>query len=299
MQYINVADDLKFSQLSVGYMKILERGLDSEELNAFVDACLDMGVTTFDHADLYGGYECEGAFGDAVLAKRPELRERIQVVTKADIVVPPYLGHTVKHYDTSKKYLTSQADRSLSKLRTDYIDVLLLHRPDPLMDPAETGDALDSLVSSGKIRYAGVSNFTPSQVASLQSHMKTPLVTNQIDFSVAFPDPLFDGTIDDALARRMSLMAYRPVTGGRFFKGNLNELEMQLMAKLEEVGKRHNATVAQVMFAWLFKCPLELTALHGSLKLDRLKLAVAALDIELTRPEWFELLEASRGVPVR
>jgi predicted oxidoreductase len=299
MKTIHVTDDLKFSRLSIGYMKILERGLDSKELNTFVEACLELGVTTVDHADLYGGYQCEAVFGDAVLSGRPELRKSMEIVTKADIVVPPYLGSTIQHYDTSRKYLHSQAERSLSALKTDYIDVLLLHRPDPLMDPAETADALDSLVSSGKIRYAGVSNFTPSQIASLQSHMKTRLVTNQIDFSVAFPDPLFDGTTDDAHARRMSLMAYRPVTGGRLFKGNLNESETRLMGKLEEVGKRHSATIAQTMLAWLFKCPLKLTALHGSLKLDRLKLAVAALDIDLTKPEWFELLEASRGVPVR
>ena len=157
-----------------------------------VDTCLDAGITTIDHADIYGGYRVEALFGE-MLATRPDLRNRIELVTKCGIALtgPARPQHRVKHYNSTAAHIRGSLENSLRSLKTDHVDLLLLHRPDPLMDPAEVAEVLDALVSEGKTRAVGVSNYTPSQFVMLQSKLPIPLMANQIEaFSDAYrPDP--------------------------------------------------------------------------------------------------------------
>ncbi|WP_418665935.1 aldo/keto reductase [Allofournierella sp.] len=295
MKRIQVAQDLTFSQVVSGFMRVLDSGKTGRETLDFVENCLDMGVTTFDHADIYGNYGCELFFGENVLKKRPELRRRMEVVTKADIVLPGTRGNEILYYDTTRDHLIKRAERSLANLGTDYLDMFLLHRPDPLMDPGEAGAALDELIDTGKIRYAGVSNFNPMQTAALQKHMKHRLVVNQVQLSVCAPEVLFDGTMDEAHMERRAVMAWSPLAGGRIGGENGRP---ELWRELDCIARQRGTGVEQIMLAWVLRCPGPVCAVSGSFRPERIRQAAEACRLELSRLEWFRLLQASRGFPV-
>lgn len=295
MKRIQVAQNLTFSQLVSGFMRILDSGMTGKQTLTFVENCLEMGVTTFDHADIYGNYGCELFFGEHVLGKRPELRRKMEIVTKADIVLPGSRGNEILYYDTSRDYLVKRAESSLANLKTDYLDVFLLHRPDPLMEPEETAEALDTLIDTGKTRYVGVSNFNPIQIAALQKYMRHRLVVNQVQLSVCAPEMLFDGTMEEAGMERRTIMAWSPLAGGRF-GGNNGRPE--LWQELSRIAQQQNVAVEQVMLAWVLRCPGSVCAVSGSFRIERTRQAVQACDLELSRQEWFQILQASRGFPV-
>lgn len=295
MKRIRVTEDLTFSAVVSGFMRVLDSGSTGAQTLNFVENCLDMGITTFDHADIYGDYGCEAFFGEHVLGKRPDLRTKMELVTKADIVLPGRQGNPILYYDTSREHLIKSVDRSLAKLKTDHLDVFLLHRPDPLMDPEETAEALETLIDAGKVRYAGVSNFEPLQTAALQKYMKHRLVVNQVQLSACAPGALFDGTMEEAKRERRAIMAWSPLAGGRL--GGKNG-RPELWQELGCIAREHHASVEQVMLAWVLRCPGPVCAVSGSFNLEHTHQAVEACEIQLSRQEWFEILQASRGFSV-
>jgi len=171
-----------FSRLIMGYWRLMEWQLSPAALLDLMKYHLDLGVTTIDHADIYGGYQCEEAFGHA-LRLEPSLRDRMEIVSKCGIALTANPAHALNHYNTGKGHIVASAEASLQKLGTDHLDLLLIHRPDPLMNADEVADAFITLKQAGKIKHAGVSNFTPHQFALLQSRLPFPLVTNQLEIS--------------------------------------------------------------------------------------------------------------------
>ncbi|SLN24265.1 Oxidoreductase YdhF [Aquimixticola soesokkakensis] len=292
MERINLTPDLDFSRLVYGMWRI---GDDADtsvaHVRAKIDACLAQGITTMDQADIYGGYTAEAIFGQALKAD-PKLRQRLEIVTKCGIVVDAgrHAGARVKHYDTSRAHIEASVAASLSDLGTDYIDLLLIHRPDPLMDHAETGAALDALVTSGKVRAVGVSNFRPYDVALLQSAMTSRLVTNQIELSLAAIDPFTNG--DLACHQRLGnpVMAWSPLGGG-----SLMTQDTAITAILDELAGAQGVDRAAVAVAWLLRHPAKILPVLGTNSLSRIPTISDALKVTLDRQDWFRLYEAALG----
>ncbi|WP_395680288.1 aldo/keto reductase family oxidoreductase [Inquilinus sp.] len=283
------------SRLVFGAWRLLDGPTrpDVDGVARLIAGAVDLGLTSFDHADIYGGYAVEEAFGEG-LARWGGRREAIELVSKCDIMLATANrpANRLKHYDTSAGHIRASVDRSLANLRTDYLDLLLLHRPDPLMDGDETAAALDGLVKAGKVRAVGVSNFTPSQIDLLASRLSAPLATNQIEMSVLRTAPLTDGSLDHAQRLRYAPMIWSPLGGGRLFTGT-GAREQAVRAALEAAaGGRDLSAVA---LAWLLRHPARLVPVLGSLKPERLAAMVGALDITLDRQQWFAILEASEG----
>jgi predicted oxidoreductase len=280
-------------------MRLAEWGLTARELLGLVERCLDLGLTTFDHADIYGGYTCEARFGEA-LALAPGLRQRMQLVTKCGIklVSANRPAHQRHIYDTGRAHILASAEASLRQLRVDDLDVLLIHRPDPLMDADEIAEAFASLRQAGKVRHFGVSNFTPDQFELLRERLPFPLVTNQIEASVLRLEPFLDGTLDQAQRLRCAPLAWSPLAGGRLFAGGEPRAE-RVRAALEEVGRQlGEAALDQVALAWLLRHPARIVPVLGTGKIERLAAAVAALELQLTREQWFAVWTASAGADI-
>jgi predicted oxidoreductase len=261
-----------------------------------IHGCLAQGITTFDHADIYGEYTCEGLFGPA-LAESGVERSAIQLVTKCGIklVSGKRPGHRVKSYDTSRAHIVASVENSLRCLCTEYIDLLLIHRPNPLIDPQEVNDAFVSLRESGKVRHFGVSNFLPCQFESLASKLDVPLVTNQIEYSVMNVGAHGDGSIDLCQKLEIRPMAWSPLGGGRLFSGD-SEQAQRLRETLGRIGRQvGGASVDQVAVAWVLKHPVQFVPVLGTGSMDRVRSAVAATDIDLSPEQWFEIRRASTG----
>lgn len=284
-----------FSRIIPGLMRLFDWKLDRDGLNRWIHACLEMGCTTFDHADIYGSYGVEAAFGEA-LAATPGLRDRLQLVTKCGIafVSPNRPAHHLHHYNTSRVHILASAEQSLRNFRTDRIDLLLIHRPDPLLDADEVAAALTTLRQSGRVLHCGVSNFLPFQFDLLQTRLDFPLVTNQIEFSAAHLEPFTDGTLDQAQRRRTPPMAWSPLAGGRLFTDR-DEKAARLRRKLEEIAGPLGATVDQVALAWVMNHPARPLPVLGTGRLERIRAAVEAEKITLDRQQWFAIREASAG----
>ncbi|MGO4449199.1 aldo/keto reductase family oxidoreductase [Phyllobacterium sp. TAF24] len=295
------SEGLSLSRLVLGAWRLLDQGAKptAAEVARLIDEAVDLGLTSIDHADIYGNYGVEAAFG-AGLADWSGKRQSIELITKCDIMLTSSERpqNRVKHYDTSAAHIKTSVDRSLQNLKTDYIDVLLLHRPDPLMDADETAAGLQDVVKAGKVRAVGVSNFTPSQMDLLTSRLPFPLVTNQIEMSVTYTAPLTDGSLDHAQRLRYSPMIWSPLGGGSLFTGT-GEQEQRVRAALKAVGDELGIDdISAIAIAWLLKHPARLIPVLGSLKRDRLAKMVSALDIKLERQQWFAILKASTGEDV-
>ena len=272
------------------------RKFSTSEMATLINQCVEMGVTTFDHADIYGDYACQHLFGRA-LALEPGLREQMQLVTKCSIkpISDKYPGRRVAFYDTGRAHILTSVEHSLQALHTDYVDLLLIHRPDPLLDPDEVVGAFAELQQAGKVRYFGVSNFTPSQFDLLASRLDFPLVTNQIELSVMHMAPLHDGTVDQCLQRRIAPMAWSPLGGGRLFHGE-DEQALRLRHTLADVGHElGGASVDQVALAWLLRHPARILPILGTGRLERIRRAVQAVPLHLSRQQWFAIWTASAG----
>lgn len=275
----------------LGMMRLLDHPnlATPKALAAWIEARVDAGLNVFDHADIYGDNACEQAFGEA-LAVAPSLRQRIQVVTKTDIVQPQLdtSDWRVKHYNTSGAYVTAAIEASLRRLQVETLDLYLIHRPDPLMPVAETARALEDAVQAGKIRHVGVSNFLPEQWRLLQSALSLPLVCNQIELSLRATETLFDGTHEALQRDGLQVMAWSPLAGGWLQDGELGEW-------LEKATAETGLGATALAIAWLRRLPGKPVPVVGSLREDRIADAVVGAGYEMPRALWFKLLEAARG----
>jgi predicted oxidoreductase len=284
------------SRLVHGLWRLAGWKRSPSQIRATIDFCLEQGITTFDHADIYGDYTCEQLFGDALAAAGID-RSGIQVVTKCGIklVSQNRPSHRIKSYDTSCSHILASVDNSLKCLCTDYIDVLLIHRPDPLVDPEEVNDAFVTLRDSGKVRHFGVSNFLPSQFELLASRLDVPLVTNQIEYSVMHLAAHLDGTIDLCQKLGIRPMAWSPLGGGRLFRQDSEQAEA-LRETLTEIGREvGGASIDQVALAWILRHPVQFSVVLGTGDVSRIGQAIEALDISLSREQWFEIWRTSMG----
>ncbi|TQV75196.1 oxidoreductase [Aliikangiella marina] len=289
---------MKLSPLVAGMWRMVDWELSVSERINLIEGCIDLGITSFDHADIYGDYQCESLFGEA-LAKRPGLRDQIQLVSKCGIrlVSQNRPTHQMKTYDTSYQHIVGSVENSLKALNTEHLDAILIHRPDPLMNGEEVARAFSDLVASGKILTAGVSNFLPHQSAMLQSFCDFPLAINQIEISVLNTHSFYDGSLDYCQQHQMTPMAWSPLAGGLLFNSD-SERALGVKEALTVVGTEVDATVDQVAFAWLLKHPAGIKPIIGSGNLQRIKAAQQALQLELTDLHWYQILKASAGKDV-
>jgi predicted oxidoreductase len=265
-----------------------------KHVDAKINAALDQGITTFDQADIYGGYTAEAVMGTAMKAN-PSLRQRMEIVSKCDIVIDAgrHSGARVKHYNTTAAHINASVDASLSEMGVDEIDVLLVHRPDPLMDHHETGPALDALVDAGKVRAVGVSNFRPWDWNLLQSAMRHPLVTNQIELSLKHIQPFTDGDLAFHQQHGHVVMAWSPLGGG-----DLMTASNELTHRLDSIATRCGVDRAAVATAFLLAHPAKIAPVLGTNSLDRISAISAAETVQLDRQDWFSLYEAALGSEV-
>ena len=292
MQRIDLTGSLSFSRLVYGMWRLADdTNTSPDHVRSKMSACLDQGITTMDQADIYGGYAAEKVLGDAL--RGTNLRNQIEIVTKCDIVAPVgrYAKAPVKYYDTGRAHILASIDHSLTLMGIDHIDLMLIHRPDPMMDHFETGSVLDEVVASGKVRAVGVSNFKPHDWELLQSAMTQKLVTNQIEISVLEHSALTNGDI--AFHQRLStpLMAWSPLAGGALF----TDRHQKLCTVLQQIADAQSVDVSAVAVAWLLAHPAQILPVMGTNSIDRIKALSQATEVTLSRAAWYEIYTAALG----
>lgn len=283
---------MKYSRLIAGTMTWGSWGkqLSKKEMADLMHHCLSNNITTFDHADIYGAYTTEADFGKA-LTDSGIKREDIQLISKCGIqYLSENRNNKVKHYDYSKDYIIWSVEESLKNLETDYLDLLLLHRPSPLMVAEEIAEAITILKKDGKIRDFGVSNFTPSQMEMIGLRMDIDV--NQIEFSLTQHTAMHDGTLDYIKTNGIKPMAWSPL--GSVFRED-NEQTRRIHKQLGELMDKYNATEDQLLLAWIMKHPSGIHPVVGTTNKTRLKQAVEASKINLELEDWFLILVASQG----
>lgn len=292
MQRTKISSSLTMSRLVYGMWRLGDdQDTSPEHVRNKISSCLHQGITSFDQADIYGGYEAEEILGNAL--KGSHLRKEMEIVTKCDIVAPVgrYKSARVKYYDTSRDHILKSVDASLKLMGIDYIDLLLLHRPDPLMDHFETGAALDEIIASGKVRNVGVSNFKPWDWNLLQAAMKNKLVTNQIELSVLAHEGFTNGDVAFHQTHNTPIMAWSPLAGGDLFLKS-NE---KLLNSLSNIADTFGVEPSTVAVAWLLAHPANILPVLGTNSLSRIETISKALDIKLDRQTWFEIYTTALG----
>ena len=284
---------MDFSKIIVGVMRWGIWGANHSEsgVQKLIETSLEEDLYTFDHADIYGGYTTEELFGNAFSEMKIN-REKIQLITKCGIcMLSEKKNFPLKYYNYSKEYILNQVDESLKNLKTDYIDLLLLHRPSPLINPEEIAAAFGVLRSSGKVRDFGVSNFTTSQFDLISKYFPQ-LVTNQVEVSLTETKAFYDGTIDQMMLKKLQPMAWSVM--GTYFSED-SERTARIKSILEVLTKKYNAEEAQLLLAFLLKHPSKIIPIIGTSKVESIKSLKKSLQINLEIEDWFSLLEASLG----
>jgi len=293
---IQLTDELELSRLVHGYWRAADWKLSAQELLTLTQETIELGVTTFDHADIYGGYTCESLFGEALRLQK-HIRQDMQLITKCGIKLlsDKFPNRKIKTYDYSYDHIVSSVEQSLKNFQTDYIDVLLLHRPAPYFNPEEVARAFADLKSKGKVLHFGVSNFSPLQFDMLSAYTDEKLVTNQVEISPYCLDHFDNGNIDFFLKERIKPMAWSPLAGGSLLTPK-NEKGQRLLHTLLEVGEELNIdSAAMVIYSWLLNHPAGIIPIIGTGNIKRLKSAVNALQIDMTQEQWYEIYNASTG----
>jgi predicted oxidoreductase len=283
---------LKYSRIIAGTMTWGKWGKQhsTKEMVELMNHCLGNNITTFDHADIYGDYTTEEQFGKA-FAQSSIKRENIQLISKCGIQFDvKERANSVKHYDYSKDYIIWSVERSLKMLQTEYLDLLLLHRPSPLMNPTEISEAIITLKKEGKIKDFGVSNFTPSQIKLIEK--KTKVDANQVEYSLSSNEVMKDGTLDDCIIHDRLAMSWSPL--GNYFREE-SQANKRIKDILGDLTKKYNATEDQLLLAWILKHPSKVHPVVGTATPKRLKMAMDAVSIDLELQDWFVLLEANEG----
>lgn len=263
--------------------------LPKKEMIDLMLHCVENGLTTFDHADIYGDYGTESDFGKAYAESGIE-RSSIQLISKCGIQMTSGRDNRLGHYEYNKEYIIWSAEESLKKLNTEYLDLLLLHRPSPLMEPFEIAGAINQLLESGKIKQFGVSNFTPSQITMLEKAI--PVLGNQVEFSLSHDAPMYDGTFDDCIANGRMAMAWSPL--GSVYRED-NEQTRRIKGTITVLAEKYNVEESQLLLAWILKHPAKVHPVIGTSNKDRIALSAKAAEIELELQDWFTLLASSQG----
>jgi predicted oxidoreductase len=281
-----------FSRIIAGTMTwgIWGKNLSEKQMIDLIKCCLESGISTFDHADIYGGYTTEAAFGNALKTSKIP-REDVQLISKCGIqYTTENRNNTIKHYDYSKKYIIWSVEQSLQNLQTDYLDLLLLHRPSPLMQADEIAEAVLFLKEEGKIKDFGVSNFTPTQTDLIRT--KTEVNYNQIQFSVTDLDAMLDGSLDHMQVHNISPMAWNPL--GSVFKAE-DEKSKRVASQALILANKYEASIDLILIAWILRHPAQIFPVCGTTDIRRISQLTKAANIELELEDWFSLWVASTG----
>jgi predicted oxidoreductase len=294
---------LTMSSVILGLMRIAD--MTDSQIRALFDAAVDAGVTVFDHADIYGGerHRCEQRFGDAV---------QLSASDRARVFIQSKTGIRKGYFDFSKEHILASVDGSLKALKTDYLDVLLLHRPDTLVEPEEVAEAFETLHQSGKVRHFGVSNHTPGQIELLKTAVRQPLRFNQVQFSITHSNLVAQGIaanmagLDQSISRDIGLLEYARINGmvlqawspfqkaffdGVFIGDRKNYAELNDV--LDDLAARYGVTPTGIAVAWITRHPAKIQTVLGTTKADRVRESVAGSDIQLSREEWYQLFRAA------
>jgi predicted oxidoreductase len=285
------------SRIVAGTMTWGEWGSDfnAAQMAELMAHCLELGITTFDHADIYGHYSTEETFGQALSELGTSVRAQIQLVTKCGIRLESHRrpDNRIKSYDSSRDYIIESAERSLKNLKTDYLDLYLIHRPSPLMDPNEVAEAFSRLEQSGKVKAFGVSNFTPSQFDLLNSC--TNLVTNQVECNPIQHQPMTDGTFDQLMIKNIHPMVWSPIGGSKYFKGEGTAV-LRLRDTVNIMAEKYgNVSEDVILLAWLLQHPSKPLPVVGTTRKERLAATQTAVNLTLEQQDWFAILEAATG----
>ena len=286
----------EFSRLIYGTWRLLDTKPTAQEINRRLHVCLELGITTIDTAEVYGTYEVEAMLG-AALALTPGLRDKFEIVTKAGICFPHAQRPEwqIGHYNATGANLVQSLDKSLRLLGTDRIELFLVHRPDWLTRADDTAAGLNGLLRSGKIKSAGVSNYTVPQFDLLNGLMEQPLATNQLEFHLLHHEPMHDGTFHQCEKSGVRPMAWRPLAGGRLFDAQ-NPAAQRLAVAAGKISSRYGgATLEQLAYAWIMAHPSQPLPVIGTNKIERIQSAAKADEIVLERQDWFMLWEAAQG----
>ena len=266
------------------------KNLSASAMSRLIETFFELGINTFDHADIYGDYSTEAVFGSAFSTLNID-RKEVRFISKCGIqLVNESRGIQRKHYEYSAQYIRQQVEQSLNNLQTEYLDVLLLHRPSPLMDYQEIGSIVTDLLQEKKINQFGVSNFTPSQISLLQK--TCPVAINQLEISIVHPDALMNGTLDFHQLHGIATQAWSPL--GNYFTSSHPSMQPLLINR----AKKYECSVDQLLLAWLLKHPANIKPVIGTTNPEHIQAAKFALEIHLTTEDWFELLALSRGEDV-
>ena len=287
-------------RVAVGCMRIAD--MSEKEVSAFIDTALAGGTNFFDHADIYGGGRSEEVFGKAIAS-----------LNRDELIIQTKCGIRKGMFDFSYDHIISSVDGSLRRLGTEYIDVLLLHRPDALCEPEEVARAFDELKASGKVRHFGVSNQNPYQIQLLESCLDMPICANQLQFSIMHAPMIQSGinvnmyndsavnrdggVLDFCRLNKITVQPWSPMQYG-FFEGCFidNEKFPELNAKLEEIGNKYGVSKTAIAFAWILRHPAKMQPVTGTTNLTRLADCIKATDIDLTREEWYEIYRAAGNI---
>lgn len=287
MRTVKLSEQLALSPVVQGFWRLDSWNFSAQELAQFMNACIERGVTSFDTAEIYAGTLCETLMGEAFEADKT-IRGKIQLVSKTGIFQKDGFGY----YNTTYDRVIQSCKESLQRLHTDYLDLYLIHREDPCFDPWETARALKTLKKEGLIREAGVSNFDPFKFDAINKAMDGTLVTNQIEWNPVCFEHFDSGMMDYLTVNRIHPMIWSPLAGGRLFK-NEEEHCVNAMNKIKEIAKRHGEAPETIIYAWLMYHPVGAAPISGSNKLERLDLALRALNVKLEHYEWYEIYTAS------
>jgi predicted oxidoreductase len=289
---IDTAVPFELSPIVAGLWRIADWQLSVQERVRWIEQALELGITSFDHADIYGDYRAEGLFGEAFNIA-PALRQRMQLVSKCGIRLrSAERPHRINYYDTSATYIRAQVEQSLRNLHTEQLDLVLIHRPDYLMDAAALAETFATLTQEGKVAHWGVSNHSCSQFALL--HQQHPLFTNQIELSPLQMHALDDGTLDQAQQLGLRPMIWSPLAGGRLFTGE-DEQARRVRTEMSAIAARYNISLTTLAFAWVLRHPSRPYPITGTGRLDGLRDAVAALNVQLGVEDWYAIWTASKG----
>ncbi len=296
MDKVKLSEEFEISRIIHGHWRLSDWNLTNQKLLKLLLETIDLGITTFDHADIYGNYSCEKLFGNALSLKK-EIRKDIQIITKCGIklISDKYPDRKIKHYDYSYDHIVSSVNNSLKNFNTDYIDLLLLHRPAPFFNPDEVAKAFSDLKKHGKVLHFGVSNFNPMQFEMLNSYLDNKLVTNQVEISPYCLEHFDNGNMDFFLKEQIKPLAWSPLGGGNIMNP-VDEKGIRLKETLTNIADKLNInSIDKVAYSWLLNHPAQIIPIVGTGKIDRIKNAVEATAIEMPLELWYEIYTASLG----